>query len=42
VDDACDAVVRVVTRIEPDKTDQVALARQYERYRRLYPALGSL
>jgi xylulokinase len=42
VDDACDAVVRVVTRIEPDKTDQVALARQYERYRRLYPALKDL
>jgi xylulokinase len=42
VDDACDAVVRVVTRIEPDKTDQATLARQYERYRRLYPALKTL
>jgi xylulokinase len=39
VDEACDAVVRVVTRIEPDQQDRATLARQYERYRRLYPAL---
>jgi xylulokinase len=39
VDEACDAVVRVVTRIEPDQKDGATLARQYERYRRLYPAL---
>ncbi len=42
VDDACDAVVRVVTRIEPDATDRVAMKRQYERYKALYPALKSL
>jgi xylulokinase len=42
VDDACEAVVRVVTRIEPDPTDRATLARQYERYRRLYPALSSV
>ena len=42
VDDACDAVVRVVTRIEPDQNDRGTLGRQYERYRRLYPALRSL
>jgi xylulokinase len=42
VDDACDAVVRVVTRIEPDPTDRATLARQYERYRKLYPALKSV
>ena len=42
VDDACDAVVRVVTRIEPDDADRATLARQYERYRKLYPALKHL
>ena len=42
VDDACDAVVRVVTRIEPDQTDRATLARQYERYRKLYPALRTI
>lgn len=39
VDDACDAVVRVVTRIEPDQKDRAQMVRQYDRYRRLYPAL---
>ena len=39
---ACDAVVRVVTRIEPEDTDRVTLARQYERYRKLYPALRTI
>ena len=42
VDEACDAVVRVVTRIEPNAIDQAAMARQYERYRALYPALKSV
>ena len=39
VDEACDAVVRVVTRIEPDQNDRATLGRQYQRYRQLYPAL---
>ena len=42
VDDACDAVVRVVTRIEPDSNARAVLARHYERYKALYPALRSL
>ena len=42
VDEACDAVVRVVTRIEPDDSDRAVLGRQYQRYRKLYPALRSL
>ena len=39
VDEACDAVVRVVTRIEPNPADQATMARQYERFKALYPAL---
>jgi xylulokinase len=42
VDEACDAVVRVVTRIEPNSTDQATMARQYERYKALYPALKTV
>ena len=42
VDEACDAVVRVVTRIEPDSNDQAVLAGQYERFKALYPALKHL
>jgi xylulokinase len=42
VDEACEAVVRVVMRIEPDSRDKVTLARQYERYTALYPALKTL
>ena len=42
VDEACDAVVRVVTRIEPDPIDRATMARQYERYRALYPALKAV
>jgi xylulokinase len=42
VDEACDAVVRVVTRIEPSSTDQATMARQYERFKALYPALKGL
>jgi len=42
VDEACDAVVRVVTRIEPNSTDQATMARQYERFKALYPALKAI
>ena len=42
VDEACDAVVRVRARVTPDATNQAVLARQYERYRALYPALRGL
>jgi xylulokinase len=39
VEEACDAVVKVETRVSPDKRAPHILRRQYENYRRLYPAL---
>ncbi len=42
VDAACDAVVRVAARVEPDPKSEAVLARHYERYRALYPALKPL
>jgi xylulokinase len=42
VDAACDSVVRVATRVLPNATDRATLARQYERFRKLYPALKTV
>ena len=42
VEAACDAVVRVKSRLAPNASDQAALAAQYERFRRLYPALKTV
>jgi xylulokinase len=42
VDEACEAVVKVQQRVQPDPTWVEALAIQYENYRRLYPALKPL
>lgn len=42
VDEACDAVVRVATRVAPNDADRAVLARQYEKFRALYPALRSV
>ena len=39
VEDACDAVVKVQTRVKSDAAASEALAKQYEKYRMLYPAL---
>jgi len=39
VEDACDAVVKVQTRVKADADASEALAKQYEKYRMLYPAL---
>jgi len=39
VEDACDAVVKVQTRVKADAAASEALAKQYEKYRMLYPAL---
>ena len=39
VDDACDAVVRVSSRIKPDADAVKLLDRQYHGYRSLYPAV---
>jgi len=38
---ACDAVVRVADRVEPNRALGDAYARAYDRYRALYPALRS-
>jgi xylulokinase len=42
VDEACDQIVRVAARVEPVEADRVTLARQYQRFRALYPALKAV
>ena len=42
VEDACDAVVRVDRTVKPDEADRAALAKQYEAFRAIYPALKSI
>src|SRR5579885_3401893 len=42
VDAACDSVVRVASMTEPDAESSRALARQYRRFRALYPALRAI
>ena len=42
VDEACREIVRVRERIEPDAAAIPVLARQYQRYRAVYPALAAL
>jgi xylulokinase len=42
VEEACDAVVRVQQRMKPEPKSSNLLARQYQNYRRLYPALKPL
>jgi xylulokinase len=42
VEQACDAVVRVQSRVKPDTTIAAMMERQYARYRRLYPALRAV
>jgi xylulokinase len=39
VEEACDAVVSVQTRVRPDPRAAAAIKKQYENYQRLYPAL---
>jgi xylulokinase len=39
VDEACDSVVRVASRIAPSPADSKTMQRSYRTYRRLYPAL---
>ena len=39
VDEACERTVRVVETVEPDRAAADVLDRNYEAYRRLYPAL---
>ena len=42
VDEACDAVIRVATRVPPNSSSSVTLQETYATYRRLYPALRAL
>jgi len=42
VDAACGAVVRVADRVTPDPANQSLLDKQYQSFRRLYPALRSI
>ncbi len=39
VEEACDAVVSVHTRVSPEPRSAPAIKKQYENYQRLYPAL---
>jgi xylulokinase len=39
VDEACDSVVRVASRIAPSQADSKTMQRSYLTYRKLYPAL---
>jgi len=42
VEDACAAVVRVAAAVQPNAEASAVLAKQYERFRRLYPALRAI
>lgn len=42
VEDACRAIVRVASRVEPDPGSAAALRTTYAAWQRLYPALRSL
>ena len=42
VDEACAAVVRTLTTIDPDESAQRVYEQQYKSYRALYPALRSI
>ncbi len=42
VDEACDAVVHVASRVAPDPASSTLLQENYAKFRRLYPALHSI
>jgi xylulokinase len=42
VDQACDAIVRVISRIAPDPESTSTMQKSYRTYRRIYPALHSI
>jgi xylulokinase len=42
VDEACDAVIRVASRVAPNPVSSALLQKSYATFRRLYPALHSL
>ena len=39
VDEACDRLIRVASRVAPDAEDAAAMRRGYRMYRKIYPAL---
>jgi xylulokinase len=42
VDEACDAVIRVATRVAPIRASSALLQKNYAAFRRLYPALHTI
>jgi xylulokinase len=42
VDEACDAVIKVASRVAPNPDDSFLLQKNYATFRRLYPALHSI
>ena len=42
VDEACDAVIQVASRVAPDPASSTLLQKKYAKFRRLYPALHSI
>jgi xylulokinase len=42
VDQACDAIVRTAKRVGPDAATSAQMQRNYQQYRRIYPALKSV
>jgi xylulokinase len=42
VDEACDAVIRVAARVQPNPASSSLLQHTYAKFRRLYPALHSI
>jgi xylulokinase len=42
VDEACDTVIRVASRVAPDPASSTLLQKNYAKFRRLYPALHSI
>jgi len=42
VDEACEAVVRIASRVKPDPTNSAKMLAGYQTYRRIYPALRSV
>jgi xylulokinase len=42
VDEACDVVIKVASRVAPDPASSTLLQKNYAKFRRLYPALHSI
>jgi xylulokinase len=42
VDEACDSIVRIAKRVAPDPQCSATMQRNYEIYRRVYPAVRAV